>query len=141
MEVNRLLGAMHGAYYTSLPGTMAEFDDLEARTQSGPQPPEHQRQDPTKKESDNHEVQHEKESRFLKDSVIRLTKELMTLQNEKPQYDNIPISNKLSKEEIQNIVLPSWIMDSTIVSPLFVAYDDRIQELSSFIEHQGKRKT
>lgn len=72
------------------------------------------------------------EQDFLKDCVIRLTKELLSYQQLQ--------QNEQSSDLHQNdhaIDLPKWMLESTVLSPLFIAYDAKIQELSGMIEHQG----
>ena len=79
----------------------------------------------------------EEENQFLKDNVIRLTKELLTLQNES---NGTKIFSRFNEKDIENlnlIEIPPWMLDGAIISPLFLSYDNRIKELSSFIEQQG----
>jgi hypothetical protein len=79
--------------------------------------------------------QYKDENQFLKDSIVRLTKELLVLQNEHGSNKE----NTTNDVKIEGgIEVPPWMMDSSIMSPLFTAYDMRIKQLSSFIEHQGK---
>ncbi len=69
----------------------------------------------------------EVENAFLKDQVIRLNKELSSYQKQ----------STLQPPNTRGIDLPAYITDSEKLSPLLLAYDCRIEELSSFVERQG----
>jgi len=79
---------------------------------------------------DDNSQQYKRENAFLQDCVIRLTKELLELQKQSPPGEN----RKMIHSTIE---IPPCMLDSAVMSPLFIAYDLRIEELSSFIEHQG----
>jgi len=92
------------------------------------------------------ELEHvKKENEFLKDYVTRLTKEMLHLQrNCNFESDG---SNKTADETIEGkeilrhasvVDLPLWMLDSNVIPPIFAAYDTRIEELSTYIEQQGR---
>ncbi len=84
--------------------------------------------------------QYIEENKFLKETVIRLTKELLACQKGQCPNEN-GISNQNTSNGENEIEIPNWILKSSVVSPLFSAYDARIKELSSYIEHQGEVAT
>eukprot|EP00554_Chaetoceros_debilis_P011738 CAMPEP_0194127854 /NCGR_PEP_ID=MMETSP0150-20130528/60739_1 /TAXON_ID=122233 /ORGANISM="Chaetoceros debilis, Strain MM31A-1" /LENGTH=704 /DNA_ID=CAMNT_0038821803 /DNA_START=2574 /DNA_END=4688 /DNA_ORIENTATION=- len=69
---------------------------------------------------------------FLKDCVIRLTKELLSCQHLQQSHQSPDLH-----QNDHAIDLPGWMLESKVLSPLFTAYDTKIQELSGMIEHQG----
>ena len=80
------------------------------------------------------------EHELLKEYVVRLSKELRKLQ----QNSEVgPISSSPAKigSKFDRIELPKWMLDSSIMAPIFNAYDTRIQGLASFVEEQGTQDT
>ena len=112
-----------------------------------------------------HQNGRDDEIQFLKDSVIRLTKELLSHQNkinhnhhsddgnDNITKDGINTGNDNGNHNhhgkhndaqpeaaaIEGIELPPWMLEASIMSPLFLAYDARIEDLSVFIEQQGEQ--
>jgi len=72
-----------------------------------------------------------RENEFLKDNVMRLSKELLIQQN-----SEVGSSPKI-ESKFDTLELPEWMLDSSVMSPIFTSYDSRIQELASFVEQQG----
>lgn len=73
------------------------------------------------------EVPSASEISFLKDQVTRLNKELSSYQ----------INSNVNPPENHGIELPEYITNVKQLSPLLLAYDCRIEELSAFVERQG----
>lgn len=73
----------------------------------------------------------EKENSLLKEQVIRLNNELSNYQK------TAGIKSSSDKSQRNCIDIPDSIADCEAITPLFVAYDHRIDELSNFIEKQG----
>jgi chromosome segregation ATPase len=67
-----------------------------------------------------------RENAFLKEYVIRLSKELQRTQN-----------NKSRPKAADSITLPSNVLDAGMCVPLFSEYDARIEELCTFLDQQG----
>lgn len=67
-----------------------------------------------------------RENKFLKDYVIRLSKELKRAQNNE---------NRTNRSD--PVTLPSNVFDENMCIPLFSEYDARIEELCTFLEQQG----
>jgi hypothetical protein len=87
-----------------------------------------------------------KENEFLKDYVMRLTKEMLHLQknghldldgNHNKTTDQTT-GGKRVRGHISSMELPLWMLDSNVIPPIFDAYDMRIEELSTYIEQQGR---
>jgi chromosome segregation ATPase len=74
----------------------------------------------------------EKENVLLRDQVIRLNKELYRYQ----KNAGTTSSTSSDRHQDDNEVMKS-LSESEVTSPLFTAYDQRIEELSTFIERQG----
>ena len=74
----------------------------------------------------------ERENKFLRETVTRLSNELLASQ--KP-FD--PTSGSSKEKDQHGIILPDWIMSEEVMHPLFFAYDMRIEELGSFLDQQG----
>lgn len=73
----------------------------------------------------------EKENSLLKEQVIRLNKELSNYQK------TAGIKTLSDSSQRDCVHIPDSIADCEVITPLFVAYDHRIEELSNFIEKQG----
>jgi hypothetical protein len=67
---------------------------------------------------------------FLKDQMRRLSNELILCQ----KTTGMGIS---SSDMATHIVLPTWMEDEQIMSPLLLAYDSRIHDLGTYMEQQG----
>jgi hypothetical protein len=76
------------------------------------------------------------ENELLKEYVVRLSKELRKLQ-QNSEVGPIPFPTTQIKSKVDRIEVPQWMLDSPIMSPIFIAYDARIQELALFVEEQG----
>ena len=76
------------------------------------------------------------ENELLKEYVVRLSKELRKLQ-QNSEVGPIPFPATQIKNKVDRIEVPQWMLDSSIMSPIFIAYDTRIQELALFVEEQG----
>jgi len=83
--------------------------------------------------SNDHDLK--KENEFLKDHVMRLSKELRIQQNQ--QHSEAGSPKIESKFDI--LELPQWMLDSSVMSPIFTSYDSRVRELASFVEQQGAK--
>jgi len=78
------------------------------------------------------------EIQFLKDYVERLQNEL--------SYYQANISQHKTNDDINSgkkccIELPKWMLSSNVMSPLFQAYDRRINELMILLDQQGLQLT
>ena len=80
--------------------------------------------------SNDHDLK--KENEFLKDYVMRLSKELLIQQNSEAGSPKI-------ESKFDSLELPQWMLDSSVMSPIFTSYDSRVQELASFVEQQGAK--
>lgn len=73
----------------------------------------------------------QEENAVLKDQVIRLNRELSTYQK---KLGPLP---KSSNQYDHVIDIPTSMSDGKVITPLLTSYDQRIEELSTFIERQG----
>lgn len=71
----------------------------------------------------------EKDNRFLREHVTRLTKELSACQK--------ICGTNVRNVDDHGIEFPRWMLSVDSISPLFLAYDLRIEELGLFMEEQG----
>eukprot|EP00520_Triparma_pacifica_P009025 CAMPEP_0118658978 /NCGR_PEP_ID=MMETSP0785-20121206/14858_1 /TAXON_ID=91992 /ORGANISM="Bolidomonas pacifica, Strain CCMP 1866" /LENGTH=736 /DNA_ID=CAMNT_0006552035 /DNA_START=30 /DNA_END=2237 /DNA_ORIENTATION=- len=71
-----------------------------------------------------------KENAFLRDQTNRLTSELRSFQ---VQY---PYGNSSGGLPPPPIDLPPWMANENVMSPLFAAYDSRVNDLASLTEQQ-----
>lgn len=90
-----------------------------------------------------------KENDFLRDYVMRLTKEMLHLQehdcrfeSDENHHSKAMLDGRNGGKQAQGhaeiaVDLPLWMLDSNVIPPIFVAYDMRIAELSTYIEQQG----
>ncbi|GFH44003.1 predicted protein [Chaetoceros tenuissimus] len=76
----------------------------------------------------------QQEKSFLRDYCVRLSKELLQHQEQCPNKESTTIVRDSSLSEIE---LPEWMFDSSVMSPLFSSYDNRIRDLSNLIQEQG----
>eukprot|EP00814_Leptocylindrus_danicus_P016480 CAMPEP_0116045436 /NCGR_PEP_ID=MMETSP0321-20121206/27617_1 /TAXON_ID=163516 /ORGANISM="Leptocylindrus danicus var. danicus, Strain B650" /LENGTH=673 /DNA_ID=CAMNT_0003526769 /DNA_START=124 /DNA_END=2145 /DNA_ORIENTATION=+ len=72
----------------------------------------------------------EENNAFLQESLKRCMSELQFYQKQSGWKETPPK---------QGIDLPNWIMSSKGVSPLFIAYDQRISEVTKLLNDQGKK--
>jgi hypothetical protein len=86
-----------------------------------------------------------KENEFLRDYVMRLTKEMLHLQEHDCHFESDEnhrsgrVGGKRAQEHAEIAMeLPLWMLDSNVIPPIFTAYDMRIAELSTYIEQQGR---
>ena len=73
----------------------------------------------------------QEENLVLKDQVIRLNRELSTYQKK------LGLLPKSPNQHDHGIEIPTSISDCKVITPLLTSYDQRIEELSTFIERQG----
>jgi hypothetical protein len=88
-----------------------------------------------------------KENEFLKDYVTRLTKEMLHLErnanfdsdgDNKTMDETIGGGKRVLRHASAPVDLPLLMLDSNVIPPIFAAYDRRIEELSTYIEQQGR---
>ena len=72
---------------------------------------------------------------FWKDYVARLNHELK-LYNDK--YGSLQKQHN-EKSSCHGIQLPNWMLSSRVMSPLFTAYDIRIEEIENLLEEQSQQ--
>lgn len=82
--------------------------------------------EPSKDDGENDPNPLIRENKFLKDYVIRLSKELKRAQNSE---------NRTNRSD--SVTLSSNVFDDNMCIPLFAEYDARIEELCTFLEQQG----
>ena len=76
----------------------------------------------------------QQENTFLKDYCVRLSKELLQHQEQCRNKKSTTGGRDSTSSEIE---LPGWMFESSVMSPLFSSYDDRIRDLSNLIQEQG----
>lgn len=76
----------------------------------------------------------QQENTFLKDYCVRLSKELLQHQDQCRNKKSTTVGRDSISTEIE---LPGWMFESSVMSPLFSSYDDRIRDLSNLIQEQG----
>lgn len=84
--------------------------------------------------NDNDITSLQQENSFLRDYCVRLSKELLQTQAQSPNKQSTTIDRDSTSSEIE---LPDWMFDSSVMSPLFSSYDNRIRDLSNLIQEQG----
>lgn len=89
------------------------------------------------------EVKHDLsvENNFLKEYIARLHQELSFTQEslETNSQNNKSTTNSTTSTKQHGIPLPNWMLSSSIMSPLFTAYDTRIHKLLELLEQQGNQ--
>lgn len=106
-----------------------------------------QQQDKTKRKPPGHGDKHNNfkvENDFLKDCVERLYCELeqyqsLALDEAKNDINKANATLSHAKDNCHHgVQLPNWMLSSQVISPLFVAYDTRINGLVDLLERQGR---